>query len=250
MSNRKQELAEARRRGPALSSHEEQGSRVAGELIALIQQRRYEPGERLPSERDLAERFSVGRGVVREALSTLEAMRYLERRPNSGVFLCRQPTATSVEALVLFADLGLPLDRDTIQQCIEVRRLIEVQAIALACSRRTDDDLSLLEENLSASEEARGSEYAEYDNDFHLSILRATHNGVLVRAVTPFYIMSRARRSAFFADGAQSLVSQQHHRAMAEAIAKRDTERATAVMSSHIGRVEEYWLRVEQNDPA
>jgi DNA-binding FadR family transcriptional regulator len=100
-----------------------------------------------------------------------------------------------------------------------------------------------LEDNLLAAEEIRGPAYADHDYAFHMSIFHATHNNVLVRVVTPFYIMSRARRSAFFSEDAKSRISQEHHRSMAKAIAERDTDRASAVMSSHIGRVEEYWLR-------
>jgi GntR family transcriptional repressor for pyruvate dehydrogenase complex len=79
--------------------------------VSLIQQRGYFPGERLPSERDLAERFSVGRAAVREAVTTLESMRYVERRRGSGIFFCRKPDTASLETLVLFSDLGLPMDR-------------------------------------------------------------------------------------------------------------------------------------------
>ena len=119
----------------------ELSSRVVAEMLKLIEHRHYLPGERLPSERDLAVRFGVGRTTIREAVTTLESMRYLERRPGSGLYRCRQPEAASLETLVLFSDLGLPLDAKTNAEVVEVRRLIEVQAIGLACDRRQDVDL-------------------------------------------------------------------------------------------------------------
>ena len=70
---------------PAEAEKVDQSSRVVAEILTLIEQRRYLPGERLPSERDLAERFAVGRATIREAVTTLESMRYLERRPGSGI---------------------------------------------------------------------------------------------------------------------------------------------------------------------
>ncbi len=56
-------------------------------LLPYLRDRGYQPGERLPSERDLAQRFAVSRGQIREALAVLEATRLVERRPQSGVYL-------------------------------------------------------------------------------------------------------------------------------------------------------------------
>ena len=66
---------------------EETHSAAAGRILQFIRDRRYEPLERLPSERELAEKFKMGRGAIREALSALEALRVVERRPNSGIYL-------------------------------------------------------------------------------------------------------------------------------------------------------------------
>ena len=60
-------------------------SNAIGKILSFIRERRYQPSERLPSERDFAEKFDTSRGAVREALAALEAMRVIERRPNSGI---------------------------------------------------------------------------------------------------------------------------------------------------------------------
>src|SRR5690606_36286479 len=111
--------------------------RILAQIVTLIEERNYLPGERLPSERELSERFGVGRGVIREVLSILENLRYLQRRPNSGIYLTPTPERISLEALSLFSLLGIGLSADKVSQAIEVRRLIEVQAVGLACQRRT-----------------------------------------------------------------------------------------------------------------
>ena len=77
-------------------------SNAVSKILSFIRERRYQPSERLPSERDFADRFSTSRGAVREALATLEAMRVIERRPNSGIYL-RHSEESSIEALVLHA---------------------------------------------------------------------------------------------------------------------------------------------------
>ena len=221
----------------------EQGSRVVSEIVSLIQQRRYFPGERLPSERDLAERFSVGRATVREAITTLESMRYVERRPGSGIFYCRKPDAASVETLVLFSDLGLPLDPKVNAECVEVRRVIEVEAMALACERRTEGDIAHLEATLSTfrDDDAFGVLAPDYDYEFHIDIFRSTQNNILVRLVTPFYMMSKQRRIVFFADRERRRISHDQHLQMLDAIRRKDGPAGQALMARHIGRVENYF---------
>jgi len=81
-------------------SESNQTLKVANDIVAFIAKRGYEPGERLPSERDLTERFAVGRNAIREALVFLEASRFIERRRNSGIFLSPEMGQVSVETLV------------------------------------------------------------------------------------------------------------------------------------------------------
>ena len=228
---------------PAEAEKVDQSSRVVAEILTLIEQRRYLPGERLPSERDLAERFAVGRATIREAVTTLESMRYLERRPGSGIYRCREPDSASLETLVLFADLGLPLDPQTNAQVVEVRRIIEVQAISLACDRREEADIERLRKTLAQfrDDDSFAAEAPQYDNDFHMNIIRATHNDILVRLVAPFYIMAKTRRIVFFKDAGRRRVSHGQHVQMLQSIQKRDKAKAMEQMSAHIGRVEQYF---------
>lgn len=221
----------------------ETGGRVVGEILNLIVRRQYEPGERLPSERDLAERFSVGRTTIREAITTLESMRYVERRPGSGIFLSKDPNSASLETLVLYSDLGLPIEPKVNAEVVEVRRILEVQAIALACERRIESDLDRLRATLATFED--NDDFVEsavkYDYDFHMDIFRSTHNDILVRLVNPFYIMARTRRSVFFRDRERRRVSHSQHLEMLTAIERREKENAMKLMAGHIGRVERYF---------
>lgn len=218
--------------------------RVVNDLVKFVRHRRYEPGERLPSERDLTERFSVGRGVIREALALLETTRYIERRRNSGIYLSSNADMVSLESLVLYAAIGIPLDQQVLLQSVEVRRIVEVQAIALACARRTDADLAAMDTILarSAAALADGQSIAELDYEFHMAIFRSTQNAVFVQMVTPFYLMSRTRRAHFFASHANGVDSHRQHVALVDAIRQQAAERASALMEGHIGRVEKHYL--------
>jgi DNA-binding FadR family transcriptional regulator len=218
--------------------------RVVNDLVSFIRYRRFEPGERLPSERDLTQRFSVGRGVVREALAFLEATRYIERRRNSGIYLSSQSDTVSLESLVLYASLGIPLDREVLLQSVEVRRILEVQAVSLACARRTDADLAALDDIIARSEQAlaNAQSIADLDYEFHMAIFRSTQNAVFVRMVTPFYLMSRSRRDAFFADRNNGTESHRQHVELVAIIRARDAAAAAELMENHIGRVEQHYL--------
>ncbi len=217
-------------------------TRTLADILSFIQKRNYDPGERLPSERELSERFGVGRGVVREALSVLENLRYLSRRPNSGVFLTATPERVSLETLGLFSELGISLTTDKLLEALEVRRIVEVQAVQLACQRRTDEDLALLQGIVERFEASIGGKTedstADLDYAFHMAIFNAAHNTVLTQMVHPFYLMSAHRRATFFADTTRSKASNRQHRDLLDAIRKRDEANAQRVMGEHIGRVE------------
>ena len=221
-----------------------QVTKTISNLVHFLKQRGYEPGERLPSERTLAERFEVTRAVIREALMSLELMRYIQRRPNSGIFMRAEDEAeTSIEALVMYSNIGMPFGHDTDLQCLEVRRLLEVQAVRIACDRRTDEDLAELTRitEVAAHSTGDGSELSKLDYDFHMQIFEATQNKVLVQLVTPFYLMSEMRRERFFRNNENFLNSHQQHLQLIDAIRARDTKAAAGLMDQHIGNVESYF---------
>src|SRR5690606_36983716 len=97
-----------------------------------------------PSERELAEHFSVSRGQIREALAILEAMRIVERRAKSGIYI--DTKQASVEAMALFARAGLPLDPVQIYETVELRKIHEIKAAELACVRAKAEKFERLRE--------------------------------------------------------------------------------------------------------
>ncbi len=217
---------------------------VVARLLDFVQRRDYAPGERLPSERDLADRFSVGRGVIREALASLEAVRYIERRPNSGVFLQKRPSELSVEAMVLYSELGIPLDAKDMREALEARHLLDVQAIQIACQRRTQEDLDVLDRILSESQAEidKNQPIDRLDEEFHMTIFRATHNSVIVRLVRPFYFITQHSRRLFFQIRENCVASHAHHVKMAQYIAARDVPASAALMTAHIDRAQSFHL--------
>jgi GntR family transcriptional repressor for pyruvate dehydrogenase complex len=227
-------------------SRETGGSAVIAGILAYLQDRRLQPGDRLPSERDLAERLGVGRNAVREALATLVTLRMVESRPNSGIYLRHVARESSFEALVMLTDMGATPTPTEVAETMEVRAHLEVLAVGLACQRRTDADLERLENVLRQTDEvlAQGGNIAAADTDFHIALVDATHNSVLVRVLNAFYRFTVRRRAVMFEDRAQGKASSREHRRLLEHIRNRDAAKAQELILRHMNRARSYWSTV------
>ena len=212
---------------------------TAARIIELIKKRGYEPGERLPAERSLAERFGVSRTVLREAVSILEATGMVERRPNSGLFVQQKTERTSFETTVLQSELGLPVERSVIEESMEVRRILELEAVQLACERRSDEDVEKLEAIVRETEErlAAGKNIADLDEEFHIAIAVATQNTVFAQIVSAFFRSSKQRRQAYFSSRERRQKSHDEHKKILNAIRRGDARAAYNAMKRHLGGV-------------
>ena len=219
-------------------------SHVLSRILPFIRERGYEAGERIPSERELAERFGVSRGILREALSALEAMRVIQRRPQSGIYLRDVARESSLDMLVLESDLGMPVSAADVKDLNEFRSMLEVQAVTLACTRRTDADLARIDAVLRESREraAAGQSLAEQDASFHMAMCAASGNRLIQRAANSFWLASRARRERYFAEPANARRSISQHEALRDAVATGEVARALSVLGDHLGNVERYWM--------
>jgi DNA-binding FadR family transcriptional regulator len=214
---------------------------LLAELAAYLFAHSNEKTGRTPSERELAEHFAVSRGQIREALAILEAMRIVERRAKSGIYV--DTKQASVEAMALFARAGLPLDPVQIYETVEIRKIHEIKAAELACSRATEENFARLREILKESEERldAGLDIARQDRDFHLEIVRATKNSVFYRICSVYYVMGEQRLPVYFGDPDRGRKSHAEHIQIYEALRRRDGNLAQALMNSHLQGAESYW---------
>ena len=111
-----------------MENRETGSSAVIAGIIQYLKERRLQPGDRLPSERDLAERLGAGRNAVREALAKLVTLRMVESRSNSGIYLLHVERESSFEALVMLADMGANPTPTDISETLEVRAHLEALA--------------------------------------------------------------------------------------------------------------------------
>ncbi|TJW56811.1 MAG: FadR family transcriptional regulator, partial [Mesorhizobium sp.] len=138
---------------------------------------------------------------------------------------------------------GLPLDPIQIYETVELRKIHEIKAAELACSRATEENFERLREILKASEEriAAGEGLAKEDREFHLEIVRATKNSVFHNICSLYYLMGEQRLPIYFNDPERSMRSHAEHIQIYEALLRRDGNLAQALMSAHLQGAESYW---------
>lgn len=231
---------------PEPQAQEHPPNPIVRDILAFLQERRLQPGDRLPAERALAERLGVGRNALREALATLITLRVIEARPNSGIYLRRISTESSFETLGMLADMGVNPTPKEILETMEVRAALELLAVRLACERREEPDLARLRTVLAQTDRElrEGLNIHASDTAFHLALLEATHNEVLVRVLNSFYRFSAARRKAMFINAAQGRATAREHHKLYEALVARDVATAQDLIQRHMERARTYWKEV------
>ena len=153
----------------------DRGRSVKSALADFIVRSKLVPGDRLPTERQLAEGLAVGRSTVREVMRQLQALGVVESRKGSGAFLLRQISGDSIHVPLTIDTAVL---RDRLLQTLDVRRGLEIEASMLAAQRRTREDLGAIEVKLIEMERVhldKGTAGRE-DLAFHLAVYDATQN--------------------------------------------------------------------------
>jgi DNA-binding GntR family transcriptional regulator len=178
-------------------------------------------GQKL-NESELAERFGMGRGPLREALRHLEGMRLVTRIPNAGVRV-------------------VVLDRKTLSDLYAVREALEGMACRIAATQMSDDEIEQLRKLLDVHEaqirKQGGKVYAqkEGDLDFHYQIVRGSRNQMLMDLLgSEQYQLLRMCRYRTSRNAERTGPALQQHRQIVEALAQRDGELAEMLMRRHI----------------
>ena len=216
---------------------------VAERLAAEIRSGAYAPGERLPSERELARRLEVGRASVREAIAALQVQGVIETRPGSGSFVA----ADAAERLP--APAGLPHDASP-SDLLETRLLIEPAITRLAAERGRPDAecerlLAAMEAASDPADATARSGWNESDRLFHRQIAALTGNPVLigiadhVASLMDQPLWQRLRDDSIATEG-RTRIHVAEHRMIYEAIVAGDDEAAAFYSLQHINRVRAY----------
>jgi GntR family transcriptional repressor for pyruvate dehydrogenase complex len=209
---------------------------IVRQIRGLIGDGQLKSGDRLPPERDLAERFRVSRTSVREALRALESTGLVEIRAGEGAFV----RPASVEALVEPLALVILTHREATADLYEARRLLEPPIAALAARRAGPEEVAELSRILDeqAKEVAGGRTGLAQDAAFHTAIAHSAHNRAITRIVTTLMdLLAQTREESLHTPGRPER-SHQDHRRILSAIQARDAEAARQAMLDHLIAVE------------
>ena len=203
----------------------------------------YEPGDRLPAERERMAQFAAGRGTVREALIALQRMGLVSLSAGERALVSR-PTAGTMINELSGAARQLLAAPDGIRHFQQARRLLECALAAEAASRVTAEGLAQLHEALEANRKARDVPRAiTTDMQFHYRIAAMAGNPVLTALHTALgEWLAEQRTTSVQVTGARRAANLAHRR-IHDAIAARDPQAAAAAMRQHLQEVEAFYWR-------
>ena len=217
---------------------------VIVQLCQLIQSGRIEPGDRLPSERDLAEQLAVSRPCLREALRALELSGLIESRHGGGTYVRDFGEPGVFSPLVLM----LGMTEDLAGDLGEVRKIFEPSVAMRAAMRADEEDVRALRSVLARQADVLDSggplyELLPLDREFHAIVARASRNQVAMRMVQLINQLVHEGLGRVSASLTRSLLAHQRHCEIGAAVENHDPRRAHAAMLQHLQEVEDQIVR-------
>ena len=217
---------------------------IISSLKDLINFKNLEPGDKLPSERMLSEKFNVSRGNLRDALQTLEYYGLVKSIPQSGTFVAD----IGITPLNGMIDDILSLPAPSFKELVEARIFLELKGVKLAAIRRTTDDLVRMENALRAYSDKvnAGEDAVQEDLLFHLAIARASGNPTLntfMLKITPEIINNFEKHHVCDKDNA--FIGIQEHNTIIDAIRDNDPDAAKDAMKKHFKALYQYCYNIK-----
>ena len=212
---------------------------VAEQIERLIL-KKLKPGDKLPSERELAEMLQVSRSSIRDAIRSLELMGLVEPRQGAGTIVRERPADSSINP---FAN-ALKRRQELVSELLDFRKMLEPPLAARAAAHASPDELSEMEEILQRQEAkmSLGEPAIAEDAEFHYSIALASGNSVVLKVLDILMDLLRDTRERSLQLPGRQPKSLAGHRRILGAIKRRDAEAAKSAMRRHIEDIEEIVL--------
>jgi len=218
---------------------------IVEQFVNMLKEDRIKIGQKLPPERDLAEKFKVSRPSLREALRALEMIGLVEIRQGGGVFVTEVNIAPFINAI---SPLFMKIKNYELE-LLELRRILELRAVELASQNITDQKVKLLQKSIENMRTAMKRDDFELgamaDIEFHETIFSITDNYVLSKAaecvVTILEMSVKYARLLILQDADNSLKLFQQHMKIFGAIRDRKPRVARAAMEKHLDFVVDFY---------
>lgn len=209
--------------------------RLVDKILGLISSGAWKPSFRLPPERELSEAFGVSRTVVREAVKALEARGVLESTAGSGVSVRLADFNMVSQSLQTYMQLSNRVDFEI--RLNEVRRVLEVEMVALASSRITPEQMTQLHQICKQMREGRNTakQMAELDFRLHVTLAEATQNDLFKVLLAPLIHQLRDQIILTWEDFPRPVEEVfDQHEAIVSAVQNGDADGARQAMTKHL----------------
>ena len=196
------------------------------------------PGDQLPAERELAQRFGVSRTAVREAVKALREKGLVEAYSGRGTFITNGTSQAMRQSLDFMIRIG---QSEGTQHLAEVRQMLEPEIARLAATRIEEQLLTTMREAVATMDRSLHDPdaYIEADLDFHLALAEAAANPLILSLLDSIVGLLREQRMKIFQVEGGPERGQFHHKRILAAIERRDPEAARELMRDHLRQVAE-----------
>jgi len=217
-------------------------SRLYEQIVQQIEQSivegRLKHGDRLPTERELAQQFGVSRTAVREAVKTLTEKGLVESHSGRGTFVTSgrsDSVRTSLDSFFKNSDLQNP------SYLVELREVIEPEVTILAAKRIEEQQLAMMREAVAVMDRSMRNPdaYIEADLDFHLALAEAAGNPLVLSLLDSIVGVLREQRLGIFGVEGGPERGQSHHKRILEAIERHDPVAAHDAMRAHLQQIQQ-----------
>lgn len=220
---------------------------VTDQIVGLIRNNKLKPGDRLPSERELAEELSISRGSLREAFRVLESRGLIKSNQGGGRFV----RGIHKDDLINTGNVVFNLEKSSILELIEAREIFEVKIVELAAQRATYEDMKAIEnffvqlkEGGESNSETSAAEKTESDTEFHIAIAKASHNFVFVNIMRLHFDLLKDTREKTWKVHGRRKEQINEHWLIFEAIKEKNSEKAAKAMLNHLRNIRKVVLDI------
>jgi DNA-binding FadR family transcriptional regulator len=214
-------------------------------IMSLIEQGILREGDLLPPERELAQRFEVGRNTLREAIKVLEIFGVVDRAPRLGTVIRR----ANLDSILAIAFAGLKITPEVFEDIQGFRRLIELGVATAVVERATEADWNALERLITRMEQTTDiREQARWDFEFHFALVDRVENAVIART---YRIMAEPMKRLMELGKSHGIEgTARDHRAMVDALRARDADAYTARLDAHLSFARRYLASGDASAPS
>ncbi len=221
---------------------------IAADLMQQVCKGILAVGDKLPSERIMAEQYSVSRNVIRETIRVLGEKGYVQVQAGRGAFICKPDGDKLTENLSVIVGNSSA----SVAEIVEAREVFESALAVFACRKITDADIEKLRQIYQRMEKAKASAslFAQLDLEFHLALARCTHNRVLILLAGSIYQLSEDSLFSLTTHDAKRIASAQaEHLEMIRALEARDSRQIQEAFYRHIHCIREQLSEISDTDP-